>query len=87
MHAASESPHGIPALGPGLWAAFADLARGLPGAEAQTEVLGTVLHRDFILPLAMACTMGCGFTVLGVFFPGLGLFTLMCLRLWLHCRC
>jgi hypothetical protein len=71
----ADSPrsHKVPAKGPGRWAAFAEVAQGLPTPDDQTEIHGTVIHRDSLFPLAMACTMACGFTVLGVFLPRLGL--------------
>jgi hypothetical protein len=71
----------IPAMGPGRWEAFARVARELPGSPARTELLGSVIHPDFLLPLASACTLACGTTVLGVFFPRVGLLLLIAIAL------
>ena len=79
--AASSRTRKVPAMGPGRWAAFAEVAQGLPTPDSQTELHGTVIHRDSLLPLAMACTLGCAVTVLGVFFPQTGLALLTALAL------
>ena len=77
--AATQGTRNVPAMGPQRWSAFTEVANGLGKSAPETEIQGSVIHRDPTLPLATACTLGCGATVLGVFLPQIGLVALLLL--------
>ena len=85
---AVQTPGTIAADGPKRWLAFVEAAQRFSTPASTTETYGTVIHRDRLLSLSTAATLGCAATLLGVFFPsvGLGFLAMIGLGIWIDER-